>query len=335
MLRVGLTGGIAAGKSLAAGRLRALGAVVIDADALAREVVEPGTEGLAEVLDAFGGEVVTADGSLDRRALGDIIFGDPRARERLNAIMHPRIRALAEARTAQAPAGAVVVEDLPLLVETGQVSRFHLVVVIDAPEAQRIDRMVRLRGMTPEAALSRLRAQLGPDERNAAADVVIDNAGSEAETLAHLGALWQDRLLPFNANLLAGVPAPRGPLDPVEPDPTWPAQAARLSARLRRVDPRVLDVEHFGPTAVPGRRAPDVLEFRLAVATPADAAALRPLLTAAGFPPAAGSSVSGQPTPVKTPGTLGFHASADPGRAAEVHLELTGSAAAPGAPDAR
>ncbi|WP_165968673.1 dephospho-CoA kinase [Arthrobacter crusticola] len=333
MLRVGLTGGIAAGKSLAAGRLRALGAVVIDADALAREVVEPGTEGLAEVLDAFGRQLATPEGALDRRALGDIIFGDSGARERLNAILHPRIRALAEARTEQAPAGAVVVEDLPLLVETGQVARFHLVVVIDAPEDQRIDRMVRLRGMTPEAALSRLRAQLGPDERNSAADVVINNAGSEADTLAHLEALWHDRILPFNANLLAGVPALRGPLDPAEPDPTWPAQAARLSARLRRVDPRVLDVAHIGPTAVPGRRAPDVLEFRLAVSTPADAAALRPLLTAAGFPPAAGGPGAGHPA---ARGRLGFHSSADPGRAAEVHLELAGPPVAPsGGPDPR
>ncbi|RJU00235.1 dephospho-CoA kinase [Arthrobacter frigidicola] len=326
MLRVGLTGGIAAGKSLAAGRLRALGAVVIDADALAREVVEPGTEGLAEVLDAFGGQLATADGSLDRSALGDIIFGDPRARERLNAILHPRIRALAEVRTAEAPADAVVVEDLPLLVETGQVARFHLVVVIDAPEDQRIDRMVRLRGMTPAAALSRLRAQLGPDERNSAADVVIDNAGSETDTLAYLEALWQTRILPFNANLLAGVPAVRGPLDPVESDPTWPAQAARLSARMRRVDPRVLDVEHVGPAADPGRRAPDLLEFRLEVSTPADAAALRPLLTTAGFPPAPGRPGA---EPAAGRGRLGFHSSADPGRAAEVYLELAGSAAAP------
>jgi dephospho-CoA kinase len=206
------------------------------------------------------------------------------------------------------------------------------VVVIDAPEDQRIDRMVRLRGMTPEAAFSRLRAQLGPRERNSAADVVIDNAGSEAGTLAQLEALWQSRILPFNANLSAGVPALRGPLDPVEPDPTWPAQAERLSARLRRVDPRVLDVEHVGPTAVPGRRAPDVLEFRLAVAAPADAAALRPLLTAAGFPPAPGRPGTGHPA---ARGRLGSHASADPGRAADVHLHLAGSPAAPAVPDAR
>ncbi|MHA7262396.1 dephospho-CoA kinase [Arthrobacter sp. TMN-37] len=329
MLRVGLTGGIAAGKSLAAGRLRALGAVVIDADALAREVVEPGSEGLAEVLGAFGAHLAAADGSLDRRALGDIIFADSGARERLNAILHPRIRALAAARTAAAPAGAVVVEDLPLLVETGQVARFHLVVVIDAPEARRVDRMVRLRGMSPEAALSRIRAQLGSEERNAAADVVIGNAGREADTLAHLDALWQDRLLPFNANLLAGIPAPRAAAAPVDPDPRWPAQAERLGARLRSVDPRVLDVEHTGPTAVPGHRAPDILQLRVAVAAPADADALRPLLAAAGFPPASrGSGLPGTGTAARL---LAVHSSADPGRAADVHVGLPHPAGVPGA----
>ncbi len=313
---MGLTGGIAAGKSLAAQRLRSLGAVVIDADALAREVVEPGTDGLAEVVDAFGAHLITAEGSLDRKALGEVIFADPQARERLNGLLHPRIRRLSEERAGQAPPGSIVVEDLPLLVETGQVSRFHLVIVIDAPEELRIERMVRLRGMSPEAARSRLRAQLGSGERNGAADVVIDNAGSEAESLARLDTLWRERLVPFNDNLLAGVPAPRGGLAPVDPDPTWPAQAGRLRARLLRLDPRVLAAEHIGPTSLPGRRAPDVLEFRLAVASPSDAHGLQPLLAAAGFPPAPGVRVPGAAA-----GRRGVHRSADPGRAADVYLD--------------
>jgi dephospho-CoA kinase len=316
MLRVGLTGGIAAGKSLAAERLRSLGAVVIDADALAREVVEPGSAGLAEVAAAFGAHLVTAGGSLDRKALGDIIFADSAARERLNGLLHPRIRALAGERTRQAPPGSVVVEDLPLLVETGQVSRFHLVLVIDAPEELRIERMVRRRGMTEEAARSRLAAQLGSAERNRAADVVIDNTGSEAGSLSRLDALWRDRLVPFNENLLAGVPARRGALPPVDADPTWPDQAGRLRARLLRADPRVLAADFTGPAAVPGRRAPDLLEFQLRVASAQDAHALRPLLAAAGFPPAP------EPRASAAAGTHGVYSSADPGRAADVYVDL-------------
>ena len=134
MLKIGLTGGIASGKSVVASRLRELGAVLVDADALAREVVEPGTPGLAKVVDAFSAAVLTPDGRLDRPRLGCLVFGNPERLGVLNGIIHPLVRERAAALVAAAPAGAVVVQDIPLLVETGQGSNFHLVVVVDAPD---------------------------------------------------------------------------------------------------------------------------------------------------------------------------------------------------------
>lgn len=177
-LSVGLTGGIASGKSAVSQRMAELGAVVIDADLLARQVMEPGTEGLAEAVEAFGGGILRADGSLDRPALGGIVFGDEAARERLNSIVHPRVRAASAQLREEAPPGAVVVEDIPLLVETGQQERFDVVVVVHAPEQERIRRIVEDRGATEQEARSRIDAQATDAQREAAADVVLDNSGT-------------------------------------------------------------------------------------------------------------------------------------------------------------
>ena len=176
-LSVGLTGGIASGKSAVSQRMAELGAVVIDADLLARHVMEPGTEGLAEAVEAFGEGILRADGSLDRPVLGRIVFGDEAARERLNSIVHPRVRAASARLREQAAPGAVVVEDIPLLVETGQQERFDVVVVVHAPEQERIRRMVEDRGSTEENARSRMAAQATDAQREAAADVLLDNSG--------------------------------------------------------------------------------------------------------------------------------------------------------------
>lgn len=176
-LRVGLTGGIASGKSEVSARLAAHGAVVIDADLLAREVVEPGTAGWTEVVLAFGPDVVRDDERLDRETLGSRVFADPSARQRLETIIHPRVRARAAALEAQAPPDAVVVHDIPLLVESGQADRFDVVVVVDCPPHVQIERLLHNRGMTQQQAAARIDAQTDPDERRAVADYLIDNTG--------------------------------------------------------------------------------------------------------------------------------------------------------------
>ena len=180
-MRVGLTGGVASGKSTVAALLRELGAVVVDSDTLAREVVEPGTPGLAAVVEAFGPGVLTADGRLDRPALGAVVFGDQPARRRLEGILHPLIRARAAELEAAAPAGTVVVHDIPLLVETGQADRFDAVVVVDVPVETQVARMVRDRGMSREDALARVKAQASREERLAVATHVVENTGTRED----------------------------------------------------------------------------------------------------------------------------------------------------------
>jgi dephospho-CoA kinase len=180
-MRVGLTGGVASGKSSVAALLRELGAVVVDSDVLAREVVEPGTPGLAAVVEAFGPEVLTADGALDRAALGGVVFGDEAARRRLEAILHPLIRARAAELEAASPEGTVVVHDIPLLVETGQADRFDAVLVVDVPVETQVERMVRDRGMSREDALARVAAQADREQRLAAATHVVDNTGTRED----------------------------------------------------------------------------------------------------------------------------------------------------------
>ena len=193
VLRVGLTGGIGAGKSEVSKRLAALGAVLIDADVLAREVVAPGTDGLAEVIAEFGAEVLAADGSLDRPKLGARVFGDDPARARLEAIIHPRVRArAAEIETAAGP-DAVVVHDIPLLVETGQADRFDAVVVVDVPPDVQLARLTGVRGMTADEAEARIRSQATREQRLAVADHVVDNTGGLADLDARVRELW-DRL---------------------------------------------------------------------------------------------------------------------------------------------
>lgn len=209
MQRIGLTGGIAAGKSVAARRFAEHGAVVIDADELARAAVAPGSAGLDAVAEAFGAGVLAADGSLDRPALAAVVFADAAARARLDAIVHPVVRRLAAEREAVAAtldAGAVVVHDIPLLVETGQADDFHVVVVVDAPALLRVERLVRLRGMTREDAEARVAAQADDAARLAAADVVLDGSGSEDVLRAQVDVLWLRLAAERDAELAADTP---------------------------------------------------------------------------------------------------------------------------------
>lgn len=195
---IALTGGIASGKSTVAGRMAEHGAVVVDADAVVRDLQQPGAPALAAIAEAFGGGVLHADGTLDRAALASVVFGHPDRIARLNAIMHPAVRMESarrfEAARREAP-DAVIVYDVPLLVEARPEDAWDLVVVADAPAAVRVERLVRLRGMTPEQAHARMAAQADDAARLRIADVVIDTGGTVQHTLDQTDALW-DRLRP-------------------------------------------------------------------------------------------------------------------------------------------
>lgn len=191
MKHVGLTGGVASGKSAVAAKLASLGAVVIDADALARQVVEPGTTGLAAIKDTFGEGILLPDGSLDRPALGAIVFSDVAQRAKLNEIVHPLVREQAEALREAAAPGALVVEDIPLLVESGQADRFDAVIVVQAPHDERIRRMVQDRGWSRDDAEARMAAQATDEQRAAVADYLLDNSGSLEELEAQVASLYR------------------------------------------------------------------------------------------------------------------------------------------------
>lgn len=189
-VRVGLTGGIASGKSTVSAILAELGAVVIDADLLAREVVARGTPGLAAVVEEFGDAVLTPEGDLDRPAMGRIVFGDAGARKRLEAIIHPLVHRRGAELEAEAPGDAVVVHDIPLLAEGGRASSFDAVVVVDSPSEVQVERMVRDRGWSREEAEARIAAQATREERRAIATHVIDNTGSLEDLRARVEQVY-------------------------------------------------------------------------------------------------------------------------------------------------
>ena len=198
MTLIGLTGGIASGKSTVAARLAEHGAVVVDADLLAREAVQPGSPGLAAIVREFGEQVLAADGSLDRPKLGAIVFQDPEALARLNAIVHPEVGRLSRERFGEAFAAdphAVVVYDVPLLAEARVADEFDRVVVVHAPADERVRRMVELRGMDEAEARRRVDAQASDEARLAIADEVIDASGSLEHTREQVDGLWRRLLL--------------------------------------------------------------------------------------------------------------------------------------------
>lgn len=192
MLKVGLTGGIGAGKSEVSRLLASYGAVLIDADKIAREVVEPGTPGLAAVVEAFGPDVLTAEGTLDRPKLGSIVFADSQRLATLNAIVHPLVGARSmELETAAGP-DAVVIHDVPLLTENNLTGLYDLVVVVDASPETQLDRLVRLRGMTQSEARARMAAQATREQRRAIADLVIDNDGPLEQLEPQVREVWAE-----------------------------------------------------------------------------------------------------------------------------------------------
>jgi len=332
MLRVGLTGGIGSGKSTVAQRFRELGATVIDADQLAREVVAAGSTGLAAVHGRFGDAVVAADGSLDRGALGDIVFADPQARRDLEAITHPLIGARARTLVESAPPGMVVVHDVPLLVEKQMSADYHLTVVVGADEDVRMARLTGGRGLSEADARARLSAQADDRERRAAADVWLDNNGTVPGLLAQVDALWQDRVVGFNDNLMTGSRSLR-PQAPtlVDYDDSWPSAAARLIGRITAaLGERAVAVEHIGSTSVPGLAAKDVIDLQVAVRrlSDADEPEFVGALTDKGFPRSEGNNGDTVHSWAPDPSSWAkrFHGSADPGRVAHVHVREQGSA---------
>ena len=192
MLRVGLTGGIGAGKSEVSRRLAAQGAWIIDADLIAREVVAPETAGLAAVIEAFGPGVLGSDGALDRVVLGDIVFADQQKLATLNSIVHPLVGARMRELEEAAGPGSVVVHDVPLIAENGLADAYDLVVVVDVPPRIQLDRLIRLRGMSRDQAQARMAAQASREQRLSIADIVVDNSASLAELDRQVGELWSE-----------------------------------------------------------------------------------------------------------------------------------------------
>ena len=195
VLRIGLTGGIGSGKSTVARLLADRGAHLVDADVLAREVVAPGTPGLAAVVEAFGEQIRTPEGGLDRPALAAVVFADPGARARLDGIVHPLVRARAIEIISGLPDDAVVVQDIPLLVETGQARSFDLVLVVEADPGTRVARLVA-RGLDEGDARARIAAQATDAERRAVADVVLDNSGTPEQLAEQVERFWHERVGP-------------------------------------------------------------------------------------------------------------------------------------------
>jgi dephospho-CoA kinase len=321
VLHVGLTGGIGAGKSTVAARLVARGAVLVDSDRIAREVVAPGTGGLAEVRAEFGDGVLTADGALDRPALASIVFGDPGALARLNGIIHPLVRRRSAELAAAAPADAIVCHDIPLLVEGGMAPYFPLVAVVHADLEDRVRRLVAARGMPEADARARIANQADDAARRAAADVWLDNSGSSEALEAALDALWAERLVPFEENLRLRRAVRSGAARLVDPDPRWPADGTRIAARVAAAaGERGRGVAHIGSTAVPGMPARDVIDLQLGVVSLADADAVRDALQDAGFPWRGDIDRDNPKPPGSAPWPKRFHGHADPGRRVHLHV---------------
>ncbi|OBJ71667.1 dephospho-CoA kinase [Mycobacterium sp. 1274756.6] len=340
MLRIGLTGGIGAGKSTVSATFRDCGGIIVDGDVLAREVVEPGTEGLAALVAEFGEQILLPGGALNRPALAKVAFGDDAKRARLNQIVHPLVaRRRAELIEAADP-DAVIIEDIPLLVESGMAPLFPLVIVVHTDAETRVARVTESRGMAEADARARIAAQATDEQRRAVADVWLDNSGTPRQLADRARELWHQRILPFADHLAAGTPAPE-PDAVVAADPTWADQAQRIVARLNTAcGHHAVRVDHVGPTAVPGRDAPDVIDVQVTVRSLEVADDLAGALVAAGYPrvaevdsdpalPGARSTVAA----LDRAGDAGkdnalwrkrFHASADPGRATRVHLRVDG-----------
>lgn len=332
MLYVGLTGGIGSGKSTVARRLRERGAFVIDADAVAREVLAPGTPGLAAVVQRFGADLVDGDGVLDRAKLASRVFEDPAARADLEAITHPAIQSeTARLRDSVGP-DEIVVHDVPLLVEKRMAPKYHLVVVVDAPPAVRLRRLTQERGLGEADARARMDHQANDDERREVADILLDNSGTREALDAAIEKAWSERIEPYCANL-AEQRIHRPAENPVlvDYDDDWPRQAQRLIDRLSAwLGGRAPEIEHVGSTAVPGMPGKDVIDIQIGVSNLADAddPEFVRILAELGFPRIDGYRMDHPTDDLPDPSLWikRFHASCDPGRVVHLHVREVSSA---------
>ncbi|OBH20944.1 dephospho-CoA kinase [Mycolicibacter sinensis] len=324
MLRIGLTGGIGAGKSTVAATFAECGGIVVDGDVIAREVVEPGTEGLAALVEAFGPGILLEDGALDRPALAAIAFSDDDKRATLNGIVHPLVARRRSELIAMAGEDAIIVEDIPLLVESQMAPMFPLVIVVHADIETRVARLLRYRGMAETDARARVAAQATEPQRRAVADVWLDNSGDPDDLAAQALRLWQQRIVPFADNIAARRPVP-SPTTLVPADSSWPDQAQRILARLRTCcGHRAIRVDHIGSTAVPGLDAKNVIDVQVTVESLAVADELAEDLLAAGYPRIESITTDVAHTSDLPLWEKRFHASADPGRPTNVHLRVDG-----------
>ncbi len=326
-ITVAVTGGIGAGKSTVSSGLATRGAIVVDSDQLAREVVAPGSAGLTAVVDQFGGGMLNEDGSLNRQALAAVVFADGAALRRLEHITHPLVRARFAELQAAAPSGSVLVNDIPLLTTRSAAAAFHLVIGVGAPVSARIDRLVG-RGLTAADATARISVQIDDDSRRPLCNVWIDNSAGPAELRRQVDKVWS-RLSGYAANTAAGRGASRPGRRIVPYDPSWPQEATRLIDRIRHLV-GARRVDHVGSTAVPGFPAEDVIDLQLSVEGSGQAAELMSVLSGGGFPPAAGMGrgnthpdAIGQLEPDR--GSAAAHVNADPGRSVNLYLRVNNS----------
>ncbi len=325
MLRIGLTGGIGAGKSTVSATFRDCGGIIVDGDVIAREVVEPGTDGLVQLVEAFGEDILLPDGALNRPALAAKAFVDDEQRAKLNGIVHPlvgqRRLEIIESVQEDSEKAPVVVEDIPLLVETGMAPMFPLVVVVTAPVETRVERLIK-RGMDEADARARIAAQAPEELRRAIADVLLDNSGSQEQLVGQARDLWNHRVLPLADNIRARNVAEHK-LKLVPYNPAWPYDASRIIKRIQTAcGDKALRVDHIGSTAVEGMDAKDVIDIQVTVASLQVADAIADALANAGYPRLEHITNDMPHTDDPALWQKRIHGAADPGRPARIHVRV-------------
>lgn len=324
-LSVAVTGGIGAGKSTVSAALAGRGAVLVDSDVLAREAVEPGTQGLAAISEAFGDSVIAgglSGGSLDRAALAGVIFSDPAARRTLEGITHPLVRRRYAELLSAAPQEAIVVNDIPLVRNVQVAAGFQLVIGVGVEDEElRVRRLID-RGLAEKDARARIAAQISDTDRRRFCDVWLDNSAEVTDLHESIDPLWQ-RLVEFASNRLALRKASWADRVLTEPDPSWPDQAALLTARVSQAVGGARVDHIIGSTAIPGLPAKNVIDLQLAAESFEQAEQFAPALGAAGFP---GSPSWDNAHPIGAePWRKWLHGNADPGRRVNLHVRVKDS----------
>jgi dephospho-CoA kinase len=323
MLRIGLTGGIGAGKSTVSATFNECGGIIVDGDVIAREVVEPSTKGLAQLVEAFGEDILRPDGALNRPALAAKAFVDDEKRATLNGIVHPQVARRRQEIIDAVPDDAVVVEDIPLLVETGMAPLFPLVVVVTAAEETRVERLIK-RGMDEADARARIKAQAPEDQRRAIADVLLDNSGTQGELVELARDVWYNRVLPLAHNIRTRQCVP-SVYKLVPYNPAWPDDAARIIKRIQMAcGAKALRVDHVGSTAVPGMAAKDVIDVQVTVASLDVADEINEALANVGYPRIERITADSPHTDDPALWRKRIHCAADPGRLANIHVRVDG-----------